>query len=209
VAVRAAAEVAGTKRAADEALVAEEDVAPAEKRVRTTASAGAEATEAAATRAHRPWEGPLVRSLAELEAGTTGEADSEVAGGVHAEREESEAGDEEQALRRELAATSRLLNLYEEQYWHVLEDLQYEQRQYTLVHGHNGRKEEGAQQRSTPGECSTQGCSAAPLPLTRFCIQHILSDPEQCLFAAGPEPGTVALKASVAKASGAVDTNNA
>lgn len=103
----------------------------------------------------------------------------------------------EEVLRRRSKRLRRLEALYRKQYWALMEEMRSKHREYCWEHGKSPLEEEEGEDRKIGGgeadlglgletaerkRCPYAGCKAKAMPLTRFCHQHILSDPKQTLY---------------------------
>ena len=96
-------------------------------------------------------------------------------------------------VRRRLARTREALSAYTRVHWRLLERLREHHRRFVLRHGHVGTKDAAAAVASAreaaglPEVCiaAVDGpCTARPLPLSHYCVRHILLDPAQVLYVA-------------------------
>ncbi|KAJ4752322.1 INO80 complex subunit D [Rhynchospora pubera] len=103
----------------------------------------------------------------------------------------------EEVLRRRSKRLRRLEALYRRQYWDLMEDMRTKHREYFWEHGKSPIEEDESDEKKIEREvdlslglidsgerkrCPYAGCKAKAMPLTRFCHQHILSDPKQTLY---------------------------
>lgn len=103
----------------------------------------------------------------------------------------------EEVLRRRIKRIRRLEAIYRRQYWALMEEVRSKYREYCWEHGKSPiEEEENGGDKKMEGEadlglrsetkerkrCPYAGCKAKAMPLTRFCHQHILSDPKQSLY---------------------------
>lgn len=120
----------------------------------------------------------------------------------------------EEVLRRRSRRMKQLAKLYKKHYWALMEELRFKYREYYMKTGKSGWKEkvedeamrerdqhmEGDERTEPPGsvqqafsrpengvetaKCEFQGCKSKPMPLCKFCYNHILSDDRQQLYKA-------------------------
>lgn len=104
----------------------------------------------------------------------------------------------EEVLRRRSKRLQRLEAVYRKQYWALMEEMKNKHREYCWEHGKSPLEEEEGEDRNIEGEadlglglgletgerkrCFFYGCKTKAMPLTKFCHQHILSDPKQTLY---------------------------
>ena len=117
----------------------------------------------------------------------------------------------EEVLRRRLRHVKQLSRCYRGYYWALMEELKSKFREYYWVYGkspfkedHKVRRTEGTgvaeenvdtnkgNQKGVLGSeggagddivrCAASGCKTKAMALTRYCYNHILSDPKQVLY---------------------------
>jgi len=93
-------------------------------------------------------------------------------------------------LGRRLARTRAAIRVYESEQARLHERLRERHRRFVIRAGHIGSKEGAAAaglrrealKQSQAGPCAAPACAAEALPLARFCIAHICSQPGQVLY---------------------------
>lgn len=104
---------------------------------------------------------------------------------------------QEELVRRRLGRMKELQTLYKEQYWRLLEELRKKHWRFYVCNGHSGRKEDAAalaqerEKEGLPAACCVEECKMRPVPLSHYCLAHIIQDPRQVLYMDGGEDGPV------------------
>ncbi|ERN00912.1 hypothetical protein AMTRI_Chr03g139790 [Amborella trichopoda] len=107
----------------------------------------------------------------------------------------------EEVIRGRSDRVKKLLSIYREQYWLLMEELRYKYREYSWRFGKCGFDEkkderERKEEREREGEagvgsklereggvrCLYQSCKAKPMALCDYCHAHVLSDSKQQLY---------------------------
>lgn len=108
----------------------------------------------------------------------------------------------EEVMKRRLRRVRRLIKFYRRFYWFLMEEVRRKHREYYWIYGkspcvvvrdHNA--EEGENCDVNNGDnvgtsdnlgsfrlCSYPGCKVKAMALTRYCILHIMEDPNQMLY---------------------------
>ncbi|ONK56830.1 uncharacterized protein A4U43_C10F13460 [Asparagus officinalis] len=104
----------------------------------------------------------------------------------------------EEVLRRRSHRSKALYKRYRSLYWVMMEEIRAKHRKYLWDNGSSplekengdddGRDNEGLGEAGDEtrvrvrSKCACGGCKMKAMPLTRFCHQHILTDPDQTLY---------------------------